>query len=127
MSSADSLTRRIAVMPAYGGQGGEIEVVGCEKYSWLRLHPSVPGTVTHSRKLFEWCVDASVAKALRDALIELYPLPVKPVEPKVRYKASGGKVWRITPTVKDEAHVVGEFYVGSDAEAFAAMKNAEVA
>jgi hypothetical protein len=128
-------TRKIDVIPAYGGQGGKIEVFGCDKYSWLRLHPNVPGTVTKSGNFFEWCVDSGVAKSLRDVLIELYPLPVKPAAPvkpvepampKVRHEVgANAKVYRIVPTVREERFVVAEFTSGRDAEAFANMKNAE--
>jgi hypothetical protein len=75
------------------------------------------------------CGGQAEAEALRNLLIERYPLPVKPVEPappKVRYEVgANAKVYRIVPTVKDERFVVGEFYISADAEAFANMKNAE--
>lgn len=122
-------TRKIDVIPAYGGQGGKIEVFGCDKYSWLRLHPNVPGTVTKSGNFFEWCVDSGVAKSLRDVLIELYPLPVKSVEPSVAFEAGFNQgqpaAFEVRNRMVVERTKVAEFRLMVDAQAFANMKNAE--
>lgn len=84
---------------------------------------------------------AEEAKALRDALIELYPLgaaaqPAEPEQPKVTYEASEQQqydrygnlckkpvVYRIEPSTRSVA--VASFEVRTDAEAYAELMNSK--
>jgi hypothetical protein len=72
------------------------------------------------------CFSEADMMALRDALIELYPLPVKPAEPKVSYfyeKVNGiPAVHEATVSVLKQRTKLGEFRTYEDAQFFLAAK-----
>lgn len=69
------------------------------------------------------------AIAIRDALIELYPLDTKPSLPKVSYEyaTAGGQpmVFEVTPRLDNYRRKIAEFALEADARAFVAMKTDE--
>jgi hypothetical protein len=72
------------------------------------------------------CFSEADMLALRDALIELYPLPVKAAEPKVSYfyeKVNGiPAVHEATVSVLKQRTKLGEFRTYEDAQFFLAAK-----